>query len=62
MTLVVQVKGKKRGELRFPVDASEDDIKAAALALPNVQRHLGTLPPRMVKYIPGRLVAIVPGQ
>jgi len=62
MTLVVQVKGKKRGELIFPVDASEDDIKAAALALPNVQRHLGTLPPRMVKYIPGRLVAIVPGQ
>ena len=61
MTLVVQVKGKKRGELVLPVDASEADIKAAALALPNVQRFVGDVPPRMVKYVAGRLVAIVPG-
>jgi len=61
MTLVVQVKGKKRGELSLPVDADEEEIKAAALALPNVQRFLGAVPPRMVKYVPGRLVAIVPG-
>ena len=61
MTVVVQVKGKKRAEVSFPVNASEDDIKAAALAHPNVQRFLGDQPPRMVKYVPGRLVAIVPG-
>ena len=61
MTVVVQVKGKKRAEVSFSVDASEDDIKAAALAHPNVQRFLGDQPPRMVKYVPGRLVAIVPG-
>ncbi len=61
MTLVIQVKGKKRGELVLPVDAAEEDIKAAALALPNVQRYVGDVPPRMVKYVAGRLVAIVPG-
>jgi leucyl-tRNA synthetase len=58
---VVQVKGKKRAEMVFPVQAEEEEIKAAALAHPNVQRFLGEQPPRMVKYIPGRLVAIVPG-
>jgi len=61
MTLVVQVKGKKRAEMVFSVQAEEEEIKAAALAHPNVQRFLGEQPPRMVKYIPGRLVAIVPG-
>ena len=61
MTLVIQVKGKKRGSLEVATDASEEDIKQAALALPNVQKFVGDAPPRLVKYIPGRLVTIVPG-
>ncbi len=61
MTVVVQVKGKKRAEISFAVDASEEEIKAAALVHPKVVRFLGDAPPRMVKYVPGRLVAIVPG-
>ena len=61
MNLAVQVKGKKRGELSVPVGLDEEAIKAAALALPNVQKFLGDAPPRLVKYIPGRLVTIVPG-
>jgi leucyl-tRNA synthetase len=60
MNLAVQVKGKKRGELVVPVDMDEESIKAAALALPNVQKFVGDRPPRLVKYIPGRLVTIVP--
>ncbi|MBN96137.1 MAG: leucine--tRNA ligase [Deltaproteobacteria bacterium] len=61
MSLVIQVKGKKRGVLEVAVDASEEEIKAAALAMPNVQKFVGDAPPRFVKYIPGRLVTIVPG-
>ena len=59
--LIVQVKGKKRGDLVVPVGMDEEAIKAAALALPNVQKFVGDAPPRFVKYVPGRLVTIVPG-
>ena len=59
--LIVQVKGKKRGELSIPVGMDEESIKAAALALPNVAKFVGDAPPRLVKYVPGRLVTIVPG-
>jgi len=59
--LIVQVKGKKRGELSVPVGMDEEAIKAAALALPNVAKFVGEAPPRLVKYVPGRLVTIVPG-
>ncbi len=40
MTLPVQINGKVRGRVTLPVDADEETIKAAALAEPNVRRHL----------------------
>jgi leucyl-tRNA synthetase len=55
----VQVSGKLRARVRIPRDADEAAARAAALADPNVQRHLEGREPRRVVYVPGRLINIV---
>jgi leucyl-tRNA synthetase len=59
ITLAVQVNGKRRDEVQVPADAAEDAIRAAALAAPNVVRHLAGRTPKKVIVVPGRLVNIV---
>jgi len=57
--LVVQVAGRRRGEVRLPPDASEESIRAAALAEPNVRRFLKDRPVQRCIIVPGRLVNLV---
>ena len=59
MRLIVQVNGKKRGEISVPVDADEDTIKSDALKNENTQRH--TAGKEIIKMIvvPQRLVNVV---
>jgi leucyl-tRNA synthetase len=59
ITLVVQVNGRVRDRIEAPVDISEADAKALALASEAVQKHLDGKPPRKVIVVPGRLVNIV---
>jgi leucyl-tRNA synthetase len=59
MRLAVQVNGKRRDEIEVPVDADESAIRAAALAAPNVRKHLEGRTPKKVIVVPGRLVNIV---
>ena len=59
VTLVVQVNGKRRDEIRVARDATQDAIREAALALPKVQNHLGGRDPKKVIVVPGRLVNVV---
>ena len=59
--LVVQVKGKVRGKVTVAADADEDTIRAAALAEPNVQKHIEGQTLRKVIIVPGRLVNLVVG-
>ncbi len=59
VTLAVQVNGKRRDEIEVAADASEDAIRAAALAAPNVARHLEGRTPKKVIVVPGRLVNVV---
>ncbi|MCP4871782.1 MAG: leucine--tRNA ligase [Proteobacteria bacterium] len=61
VTIVVMVGGKRRDEIQLPADVTEDDAIAAAMAREKVQKWVGEKPPRFVKYVPGRLVNIVPG-
>jgi leucyl-tRNA synthetase len=61
VTVVVQVGGKVRGRLDIPVGASEDAVRALALADENVTRHLGGKPPRKVIYVPGKVLNLVAG-
>lgn len=58
MTIAVQVNGKLRATLDFPVDADESHITESALSEPNVKRHIEG-EPRKVIYVKGRLVSIV---
>jgi leucyl-tRNA synthetase len=59
VTLVLQVNGKRRGELEVATDAGEEAIREAALASEPVQRHLDGRDPRKVIVVPGRLVNVV---
>ena len=57
--LVVQVNGRLRGRIRVPADAGREAIEQAALAEPNVRRHVGDRPVRKLVVVPGRLVNVV---
>jgi len=61
ITLVVQVNGKKRGEIQLPADASNEVAQERALAVENVQKILDGREPKKVIVVPGRLVNIVGG-
>jgi leucyl-tRNA synthetase len=57
--LVVQVNGKKRGDVRVPRDADSRAIERIVLADPAVQRHINGQPVKKVVVVPGRLVNVV---
>ncbi len=59
VTIGVQVDGKLRGDVHLRRDASEDDARAAALAIPNVAKHLEGRVVKKFIYKPGRIVGIV---
>jgi len=58
-TIAVQVDGKVRGTVEIARDASEDAARAAALALPNVQKHLEGRKLAKFIYKPGRIIGLV---
>jgi len=55
----VQVNGKVRGRVTVPVDAGEDEIRAAALASDAIKKNLDGKPPRKVIVAQRKLVSIV---
>ncbi len=59
ITLPIQVNGKLRDQIEVAADASEEAIRSAALAAPNVQKHLAGRAPKKVIVVAGRLVNVV---
>ena len=59
MELAVQVNGKVRDRIVVPADASEEDVRVAALASEKVAAHLAGLEVAKVVVIPGKLVSVV---
>jgi leucyl-tRNA synthetase len=59
VTLVVQVNGKKRGEVTVARTARESEIQAAVLALDAVKQALGAKAVRKVIVVPMRIVNVV---
>ena len=55
----VQVNGKLRDKVTVPADASEEDIKSAALATEGAQKYMEGKQPRKVIVVPKKLVNIV---
>jgi len=61
LTVVVQVCGKVRGRIEVAADMPEEEVKAAAMAEPNVAKHLEGKTLRKVVLVPGKLVNVVAG-
>jgi leucyl-tRNA synthetase len=59
LAIPVQVNGKVRAHVTVPAGATEDQVRAAALASDLVQKHIGGAPVRKVIYVPGRMLNIV---
>jgi len=57
--LVVQVNGKKRGDVRVPRGADKTAIEKIVLALPFVQKTIAGLSVKKIIIVPGRLVNVV---
>jgi leucyl-tRNA synthetase len=57
----VQVLGKLRGKVVVPAGADVKAIEAAALADPDVQRHIAGKSIKKVIVVPGKLVNVVTG-
>ncbi len=57
--IVVQVNGKVRGKITITADASEDDIKKAAVLEENVARFIEGKAIKKIVVVPGRLVSVV---
>jgi leucyl-tRNA synthetase len=58
--LVIQVKGKVRGNLEVPADADAATLEQLALASEVAIKWLEGKPPRRVIVVPGKLVNLVP--
>lgn len=59
VVMPVQVNGKRRAEVSVPKDMPNDEIKALALAEPNIAKTIDGLTVRKVIVVPGRIVNIV---
>jgi leucyl-tRNA synthetase len=57
--LPVQINGKVRDRITVPADASEEEIKSAALASEPVKKYLGGKEPKKVIVANKRLVSLV---
>ena len=57
--IACQVNGKVRGRLTVPADATEADVRRAALAAEYVRSYLSGRLPEKVIVVPGRLVNVV---
>ncbi len=57
--IVIQVNGKKRGEITVPADASEEEIKTKALAEENIKKFIEGKTIRKAILVPGKLLSLV---
>ena len=59
VTIIVQVNGKRRGELHVPPQTPDAEVQAKALALDAIVRHLEGRTVRKVVVVPDRIVNVV---
>ncbi len=56
---IIQVNGKLRERLKLWKDATEEDVKSAALASPKVSEFIETKTIRKIVFVAGKLMNIV---
>ena len=57
--MAVQVNGRLRGRVSVPAGSSRDDVMAAALQSPNVQRHLAGGTAADAVFLPDRIINLL---
>jgi leucyl-tRNA synthetase len=57
--IVIQINGKLRDRIKMPMVATEEELKTAALASPNIQERIAGKAVRNVIIVPKKLVNIV---
>ncbi|HEY5767591.1 MAG TPA: leucine--tRNA ligase [Candidatus Udaeobacter sp.] len=57
--IVIQINGKLRDRIKMPIAATEEELKTAALASPNIQPRVAGKTVRNVIVVPKRLVNVV---
>ncbi len=58
-TLAIQIDGRVRGSIKVSIDEDDEDIKARALALPEVKKWLKNGSPKKVILVPKKIISIV---
>jgi leucyl-tRNA synthetase len=60
VNIIIQVNGKKRGEIKLPNDSSENDVYSESMKLDNIQKFIqtGTVIKKKI-YIPNKILNIV---
>ncbi|MEK9184148.1 MAG: class I tRNA ligase family protein, partial [Patescibacteria group bacterium] len=61
-TIIVQVNGKKRGEITVGLDATEEEALHEAMKIEPVMKIIGEHAPQRTVYVPGRILNIVVAQ
>jgi leucyl-tRNA synthetase len=61
VTIGIQINGKVRGEIEINIDESEDKIKSAVLAMPEIIKWMDGKEIKKFIYIKGRIINIVIG-
>ena len=59
LTIMLQINGKLRGDIRVPADATKEQIEALALQSEPAVKVLNGAAPKKVIVVPGRLINIV---
>ena len=59
LTIMLQINGKLRGDIRVPADATKEQIEALALQSDPAVKALNGAAPKKVIVVPGRLINIV---
>jgi leucyl-tRNA synthetase len=59
LTIMLQINGKLRGDIRVPADATKEQIEALALQSEPAMKALNGADPKKVIVVPGRLINIV---
>jgi leucyl-tRNA synthetase len=59
LTIMLQINGKLRGDIRVPADASKEQMEALALQSEPAIKALSGAAPKKVIVVPGRLINIV---
>ncbi|HQP30516.1 MAG TPA: class I tRNA ligase family protein, partial [Deltaproteobacteria bacterium] len=59
VTIAVQVGGKVRATLTVAIDSPQEEVQAAALAEPNVIKHIEGKPIKKVIYVPNKILNLI---